>query len=75
MQPIVNGLEDEFVGQLAFEQRDANTEVGQASIRAYGLRGHPSYAIVTPEGEALWQFMGSLSADTLRQQISRYGGQ
>ena len=75
MQPIVHGLEREFSEQLAFEKRDANTEEGQASLRAYGLRAHPSYVIVAPDGQALWQFTGSLSADALRQQVCRYGGQ
>lgn len=75
MQPIVDGLEREFSEQLAFEQRDANTEVGQASLRAYGLRAHPSYVTVAPDGQVLWQFTGPLSADALRQQVCRYGGQ
>ena len=75
MQPLVNGLEREFSEQLAFEQRDANTEDGQASLRAYGLRAHPSYVIVAPDGQVLWQFTGALSADALRQQMCRYGSQ
>lgn len=75
MQPIVNGLEREFSTQLAFEQRDANSEDGKAAMRVYGLRAHPSYVIVAPDGQILWQFTGPLSVDALRQQVCRYGGQ
>ena len=69
MQPIVNGLEAEFDGEIAFERRNADTEAGQASLRAYGLRGHPSYVILDENGESLWSAMGVLEADVLRQQI------
>ncbi len=71
----MNGLEREFSEQFAFERSDANTEDGQAFLRAYGLRAHPSYVIVAPDGQVLWQFTGALSADALRQQMCRYGSQ
>jgi hypothetical protein len=35
-----------FGAQLAFEQRNTGSESGQTLLRAYGLRGHPSYVIV-----------------------------
>lgn len=72
MQPIVNGLEAEFDGEVVFERRNAATEAGQASLRAYGLRGHPSYVILDVDGEALWTAMGVLEADALRQQIRQF---
>ena len=72
MLPIVNGLEAEFAGQTAFETYDANTEEGQDLIRAYGLRGHPSYIIVDRNGDRLWSFSGRMSDTALRDQIKRY---
>jgi thioredoxin-like negative regulator of GroEL len=72
MQPIVDGLETEFAGQLAFERRDANTESGKAVMDAYGLRAHPSYVIVAPDGAALWSFAGQLPADALQEQVRKY---
>lgn len=71
----MNGLEREFSAQLAFAQRDANSEDGKAAMRAYGLRAHPSYVIVAPDGQSLWQFTGPLNVDALRRQVCRYGGQ
>lgn len=43
MQPIVNGLEEEYGEVLTFERVNANLEPGRTLLRAYGLRGHPSY--------------------------------
>ncbi len=72
MQPIVHGLEIEFAGQLAFERRDATTEVGRVTMQIYKLRAHPSYVIVAPDGKLLWSFMGPMSADALRTQLKQY---
>jgi hypothetical protein len=72
MQPIVHGLETEFAGQLAFEWRDANTGPGQGVMDAYGLRAHPSYVIVAPDGAVLWSYTGQLQADALRAQMRKH---
>jgi hypothetical protein len=69
MQPIVHGLETEFAGQLVVEWLDANTEAGRAAMNTYGLRGHPSYALVDAEGSVLWTAFGPLPADQLRQVV------
>jgi hypothetical protein len=72
MQPIVHGLETEFQGKMVFERRNANVGVGIATMDAYGLRAHPSYVIAAPDGKALWSYTGQVSAERLREQISRY---
>lgn len=69
MQPIVNGLQTEYDGRISFEQIDAYTDEGQKRLRFYGLRGHPSYAVVDIEGKALWSATGQLTGEQLRQQI------
>lgn len=72
MQPIVNGLETEFQGQLAFERRNATTDIGKVTMEAYGLRAHPSFVIVAPNGKALWSYTGQMTAASLREQLARY---
>lgn len=69
MQPIVHGLQTEFTGQMAFEEYDANSERGSAALRAYGLRAHPSYAIVDAKRNLLWSASGPLGAEILRERI------
>ena len=71
MQPIVHGLETEFGNQIAFERRDASLAAGKAVMDAYGIRGHPSYAIVSPDGTLVWSYTGAVAADVLRTQIAQ----
>jgi protein-disulfide isomerase-like protein with CxxC motif len=69
MEPIVNGLESEFEDQIVFLSVDANTEEGRTMMSEYGLRGHPSYAIVDVDGSLLWTAAGQLPAEQLRQSL------
>ena len=69
MQPIVYGLEEEYGEDLTFYSVNANLEPGRTLLRTYGLRGHPSYVIVDPEGKSLWSASGLLSEDLLRTEI------
>lgn len=74
MAPIVDGLETQYAGLLTFERRDAATRDGEALLRRYGLRGHPSYAIVAASGEALWTATGQKSAQELQAEIASLVG-
>lgn len=72
MQPIVNGLETEYAGNLAFDRRNATTPEGRVELDYYELRGHPSYVIVAPDGTLLWSGFGQVPGDHLRQHLDRY---
>jgi hypothetical protein len=72
MQPIVNGLEAEYAGQFAFAQRNARSPEGRAEMANYQLRGHPSYAIVAPDGRLLWSGLGPVPMEVLREQLNIY---
>jgi hypothetical protein len=74
MLPIVNGLENDLGGDMAFERRNANTAAGRATMQIYGLRGHPSYLLAAPTGEALWSFSGPATDEFLRGELSRFLG-
>ena len=69
MEPIVNGLEREFAGRIAFDRHNASTAQGRTVMTAYDLRGHPSFAIVTPNGERLWSHAGFAEEDALRLKL------
>lgn len=71
MQPIVDGLEQEFKGKIAFERRNANHDDGKATMQAYGLRVHPSYVIVAPDGKVLWSGLGEMPAERLGEQLRK----
>ena len=72
MQPIVNGLEAEFKGQIAFERRNANSDDGKATMQAYNLRVHPSYVLVAPDGKVLWTGLGEMQAVRLQEQLRKF---
>lgn len=70
MEPIVHGLETEFKANVAFDQVDATSERGQAAMKSYALRGHPSYVLLNVDGEELWQLSGQVGEDLLRAQLA-----
>ena len=67
----MDGLEEDYAGKLAVEQINADTDEGKAVMEAYGLRGHPGYAIVTPKGDVKWTATGQLDAAALQSQVER----
>lgn len=69
MLPIVNGLEDEYGDEVAFQSVDANSATGQAAFLAYRLRSHPAYVLIDPDGEMLWFGVGQQQSSTLSQAI------
>lgn len=69
MLPIVDGLEKEFSGQFAIERRNANSAEGKATMVAYGLRVHPSYVVVAPDGKVLWTGLGAMKAEDLQPEL------
>jgi hypothetical protein len=73
MEPIVNGLETEFEADVTFDRINASSERGQAAMRAYSLRGHPSYVLLDEQGEEVWQFSGQTAEVQLRSQLTALG--
>lgn len=69
MEPIVDGLEDDFGEQVEFRRIDAGTDQGQTTFRAYSLRGHPAFVIVDPEGAVLWTGLGEQTRQALMDQM------
>lgn len=72
MEPIVNGLETEFEANVSFERIDASSERGQAAMKTYSLRGHPSYVLLDKQGEVVWQFSGLTGDVQLRSQLAAH---
>lgn len=63
----MNGLENEYKNtQLTFVRLDANVSENAALQKSYGLRGHPTVAIVASNGDVIKTFIGAQSAEILR---------
>ena len=69
MTPIVNGLNEEFSGQLIVRQLNAEEVENAQLMQEYGLRGHPSFAILAEDGRLLKTFFGPQSETQLREAI------
>lgn len=64
--PIVNGLEEEFAGEVAVIRLNAADRNNAALQSRYGLRGHPSFAVLDGGDEVVERFFGPQSAEVLR---------
>lgn len=66
----MNGLEAEYDSQtIQFLRLDAAEPDNEALQRSYGLRGHPTVAIVDANGDVASRFIGGQSAEVLRSAI------
>lgn len=69
MEPVVNGLEQEFGSQVEFHRINASDSDGRVLYQFYGLRGHPAYVILNSKADVLWFGFGEQAKDILAQQI------
>jgi hypothetical protein len=70
MQPIVDGLENNYQGTVEFVQINASTKEGLEIFNAYSLFGHPSYIIIDDTGEILWQSVGEQSEESIENVLN-----
>jgi hypothetical protein len=69
MEPVVNGLEEEFNAEVEFRRIDANSRDGQTIFQSFSLLGHPSYVILNPDADVLWLGLGEQPQDILTEKI------
>jgi hypothetical protein len=69
MQPIVDGLENQYQETVEFVRINASTTKGLEIFNAYSLFGHPSYLILDETGETLWQSVGEQTVDIIENAL------
>ena len=69
MMPIVDGLKAEFEGKVSVFQLDAGQPINANLQQQWGLRGHPSFAILDDNDNVVQQFFGPQPKMVLRQAI------
>jgi len=69
MEPVVNGLEQNYQDQIEFRSLNAADPAGQRAFQAYALPGHPGYVLIDPGGAVLWKGFGELSAESIQSQL------
>ncbi len=70
MEPVVNGLEEIYSDGVEFRHIDANSEEGRPIFQQFKLQGHPSYVLVNPAGDILWQSLGEQPGELLEESIT-----
>jgi hypothetical protein len=71
MTPIVDGLEAKYEEQVDFKFLNAALGDGKRIFEFYGLPGHPSYILLSPDGDVIWRGFGPLSAEALGAEIEK----
>lgn len=69
MEPIVNGLAQDYKDRIDFRNLNANKPDEKALFQILGLRGHPAYVIMNPQGEVLWQGVGEQTRENIQMMI------
>ena len=64
MEPIVDGLEQEYQEEITFFRVNAGTD-GRDTFSFYNLLGHPGYVLLNPDGDVLWTGVGELTVDKI----------
>lgn len=65
----MDGLEEEFEGQLKVIRVDVQSDGGQEVARLYGTFT-PTFVLFDPQGEELWREIGIVEPEKVRQSIS-----
>jgi thiol-disulfide isomerase/thioredoxin len=62
MTPIVDGLKQEYGGQIVVQRINAEQGDGPAIMREYGILGHPTLLIFDSQGQEVQRLIGPQSA-------------
>lgn len=70
MTPIVDGLESEFAGQARVLQLNADEAENVQLQQQYGLRGHPTFALLDRNGRVVQTFIGPQAEEVLHEALT-----
>lgn len=70
MEPIVDGLEREFAEALTVRRLDADLEENARLQQTYGLRGHPTFAVLDVDAHVVQSFTGPQTEEALYEAVT-----
>jgi thiol-disulfide isomerase/thioredoxin len=68
--PIVDGLEQEFEGQLVVIRVDIQSQAGSQLTSRFGSRVSPTFIFFDAVGNEMWRSFGSIDADQVRAALA-----
>ena len=70
MEPIVNGLENEFANDASVIQLNADETENARLQQQYGMRGHPTFAVLDMNGQLAQTLIGPQTTEVLREALT-----
>lgn len=67
MQPIVNGLEDEYGSEIDFVKINIDDPSSAAAKQLYGFRSQPFFVMVNADGQVVDEWRGYTDATLFEQ--------
>lgn len=64
----MNGIQEEFSGQLSIVSADVQSPLGRELSRDYGSFT-PTFVLFNGEGEELWRMVGTIDPEKVRQSL------
>ena len=74
MNPIVDGIEVEFTGEVTVVRLNAEGMEMTQLMNNYGVRGHPSFVVLNGNNEVTQRFTGPQTEETLREAMAAVAG-
>lgn len=69
MNPIVNGVKDNYGGKVNFEFVDLSTADGKERGRHEGVMGTPTFLLLDSSGERVYMIQGVYPQSVLEQNL------
>jgi hypothetical protein len=69
MNPIVNGIADEYRGRIDVRQLNARSDSSAAFV-FYRLPGHPAYVVLLSNGKVIWSDVGIKTREQITSQLN-----
>ncbi len=71
MRPIVDGLEQQFEGQIAVQRINAAVGDGPAVMKAYHILGHPVVLIFDRQGQEVERLAGPQPSQKIKEVLKK----
>jgi thiol-disulfide isomerase/thioredoxin len=67
MKPIVDGIEEEFKGQLIVQHVNVQDSIGKSLAKKYGFLATPTFILFNEKGVEVWRSIGGIDKMKIAQ--------
>jgi len=68
-KPIVDGIVNEYAGQLVVLRLDVQDPVGKELADEYGVLGTPTFIFIDAQGSEVWRSVGTISSEKVVESL------